>query len=134
MVIRYSTDTTISVNDFIDVLQRSSLDERRPVDDADCMSKMIEHADIIATAWDADKLVGIARCVTDFAYACYLSDLAVDKHYQRQGIGKALQKVCEDMLGPKCSLILLAAPKAAEYYPHIGYTQHMSCWVKKPSS
>ena len=78
---------------------------------------------------DGDLLVGVARSVTDFAYCCYLSDLAVCADYQRQGIGLELQRRTLAMLGPRCKLILLAAPAAAGYYPHIGFERHESCWV-----
>jgi len=40
----------------------------------------------MVTAWHEDKLIGVARSITDFHYACYLSDLAVYKEYQKQGI------------------------------------------------
>lgn len=134
MAIQYHTDKQISVTEFKDLLNRSTLGERRPIDDDACLQAMLDHADILASAWDQNLLVGIARCVTDFAYCCYLSDLAVDQAYQRQGIGQQLQDCYEQRLGPKCTVILLAAPKAVDYYPHIGYQSHPSCWIKKLSS
>ena len=131
MAIHFHTDKRITVDAFRDLLSRSTLGERRPIDDSACLEAMLTHADILATAWDAERLVGVARCVTDFAYCCYLSDLAVDQDYQRQGIGQQLQSTYEALLGPTCTVILLAAPKAVDYYPHIGYEQHQSCWIKK---
>ncbi len=129
MNITYKTDQTITVETFIDLLKRSGLAERRPVEDLECIQGMIEACDLLVTAWDESLLVGIARSVTDFHYACYLSDLAVDKEYQKEGIGKELQRATQRELGPHCKLILIAAPQAQDYYKHIGYTKSTRCWV-----
>ena len=94
-----------------------------------CMRGILENADLTVTAWDGDRLVGVARSVTDFHYACYLSDLAVHRDYQNRGIGKALQKITQAQLGEQCKLILIAAPAAHSYYGHIGYTNNPRCWV-----
>lgn len=119
----------ISTEDFIDILNRSTLGERRPVDDLECIESMIQNADIIVTAILDEKIVGVARAVTDFSYCCYLSDLAVDVSFQHQGIGKKLIQKVREQLGSKCKMILLSAPAAVEYYPKIGFTQHSSAWV-----
>lgn len=119
----------LSAEEFIDLLNRSTLGERRPVDDRECIESMIKNADIIVTAVADEKIVGVARAVTDFSYCCYLSDLAVDVSYQHQGIGKKLIQKVREQLGIKCKLILLSAPAAVEYYPKIGFSQHPSVWV-----
>lgn len=90
---------------------------------------MIANSNLVVSAWDGDRPVGIARSITDFHYACYLSDLAVDKAYQKRGIGKKLQRITQEQLGPKCKLILIAAPAADSYYEHIGYDRNERCWV-----
>ncbi|TLD71974.1 GNAT family N-acetyltransferase [Phragmitibacter flavus] len=125
----YSTDRKINCDQFVDLLQRSTLAERRPVDDPACIQAMLDHADLLCTAWDDDRLIGIARSVTDFHFCCYLSDLAVDKNYQRTGIGKQLIRLTMSMLGPKAKLILLSAPQATGYYPKIGFQSHPSAWI-----
>jgi predicted N-acetyltransferase YhbS len=91
----------------------------------------LQHADVLCTAWDGDKLVGVARSVTDFAYCCYLSDLAVDEAYQRMGIGKGLIEATKSKLGPKAFIVLLAAPKAEGYYAKVGFEAHRSAWVMR---
>ena len=128
-MIDYSTTTPLSPTTFINLLRRSTLAERRPVDDAETIAGMLANADLTVTAWDGELLVGVARSVTDFHYCCYLSDLAVDEAYQRQGIGVELIAHTQAQLGPRCNLILLAAPAAADYYGHIGFNHHPRCWI-----
>ncbi len=128
-MIHYSADMPINPTTFIDLLRRSTLAERRPVDDAETIAGMLANADLTVTAWDGELLVGVARSVTDFNYCCYLSDLAVDEAYQRQGIGVELIAHTQAQLGPRCNLILLAAPAAADYYGHIGFNHHPRCWI-----
>jgi GNAT superfamily N-acetyltransferase len=132
MQIVYESARAISPAEFVDVLKRSTLAERRPVDDVETMAAMVKHANLICTAWAGEKLVGVARSLTDFAYCCYLADLAVDATYQRQGIGRRLIELTKGRLGPAAKIILLAAPKAVDYYPHIGMVRHNSAWLSAP--
>ncbi len=127
--IDYKINETITTEQFITLLNESTLGERRPIDDIDCMQGMITNSNLIVSAWQDDKLIGIARSLTDFHYACYLSDLAVSKDYQRSGIGKQLQILTQEQLGPRCKIILLAAPAANEYYQHIGFSHNPRCWI-----
>ena len=129
MEIIYRSDAPVSAAQFAEVLKHSTLGERRPVDNESCLQGMLDHSDLLVTAWAGDQLVGIARSVTDFHFCCYLSDLAVDQTYQRFGIGKQLQSKTQEHLGPECMLILLAAPAADSYYGHVGYSRHERCWV-----
>ena len=129
MSIVYKINTPVTTDQFIELLHRSTLGERRPVEDRECMEGMVKNSNLMISAWDGEKLVGIARSVTDFHFACYLSDLAVDKEYQRMGVGKKLQVITQEQLGPKCNLILIAAPGANSYYEHIGFANNPRCWV-----
>jgi ribosomal protein S18 acetylase RimI-like enzyme len=129
MSIRYEPSRPIAESEFIDLLGRSTLAERRPVDDPKTITAMLRHADLLCTAWDGDKLVGVARSVTDFEFCCYLSDLAIDEAYQRRGIGRELIALTKSQLGSKAFIILLAAPKAEGYYPKIGFDAHRSAWI-----
>jgi len=129
MQIQYKVNQRISSQQFIDVLRGSELGARRPIDDIECINGMLENANLLVSAWDSGKLVGIARSVTDFHYACYLSDLAVLETHQKHGIGKQLQILTQKQLGPKCKLILIAAPAANDYYNKIGFTHNPRCWV-----
>lgn len=127
--IEYALEPQLEAREFIDVLRRSTLAERRPVDHLPTIAGMLAHADIIATARSSSGLlVGISRAITDFNFCTYLSDLAVDEAYQGRGIGRELIRRTHLAAGLKTSLILLAAPKAETYYPHIGMLRHNSCW------
>jgi predicted N-acetyltransferase YhbS len=129
MEVLYQLEPTLSPAEFIDVLARSTLAERRPVDDLATMRAMLSNADVILTARVGGTLVGVSRAVTDFAFCTYLSDLAVDEAYQRRGIGRELVRRTHEAAGLHTTLILLAAPKARDYYPHIGMERHDSCWI-----
>lgn len=129
MDIEYKVNEPVTTDQFVEVLRRSMLGERRPVDDRECIEGMIANGNLTVTAWDGGELVGIARSVTDFHYACYLSDLAVSKSHQNYGIGKRLQALTQEQLGPKCTLILIAAPAANDYYDHIGFSNNPRCWI-----
>lgn len=127
--ITYAIEPGLSVEEFIDVLTRSTLAERRPVADRERIAGMLKHANLIVTARCGTLLVGVSRALTDFHFATYLSDLAVDEAFQRRGIGKELIRRTHEAGGPRSMLVLLAAPKAVDYYPHVGMKKHESCWI-----
>ena len=129
MSIEYKINAPVSTDQFIELLRESTLGERRPIEDRECMEGMVKNSNLMVTAWHGEELVGIARSMTDFHYACYLSDLAVHGKYQKTGVGKKLQVITQEKLGPKCKLILVAAPTANSYYEHIGFTNNQRCWV-----
>jgi ribosomal protein S18 acetylase RimI-like enzyme len=131
MTITYRDNAEITVTTAVNLYQRSTLGERRPIHRPDIFAQMLAHADITITAWDGDKLVGICRTLTDYGYVAYLADLAVDVDYQRQGVGKQLVAETERRLGPDCMIVLLAAPQANEYYAKIGFTHNPRAWVKR---
>jgi len=131
MKITYSSNKAITAEEFIDVLKRSTLAERRPVNDLQRIQSMLDHGNILITAWHDTKLVGVSRAMSDFSFCTYLSDLAVDEKYQHQGIGKELVRLTHQTAGENCSLVLLAAPAAEVYYPKIGMEQFAHCFVIK---
>lgn len=125
----FRIEPELGAAEFIDLLRRSTLAERRPVDDLPTIIGMLANADLIVTARTAEgQLVGVSRAITDFSYCTYLSDLAVDVAFQRRGIGQELLRRTHAAAGLRTSLILLAAPQAESYYPRIGMQQHHSCW------
>ncbi|MCL4790361.1 MAG: GNAT family N-acetyltransferase [Verrucomicrobia bacterium] len=130
-MITYRTGNDLDLDAVIELYRASTLGERRPVDDRERMRLMLANANLVVTAWDGELLVGIARSVSDFSYATYLSDLAVRLSHQRQGIGRELIRRTR-LLGGQATLILLSAPKAVEYYPRLGMKLHPSAWILAP--
>jgi GNAT superfamily N-acetyltransferase len=130
-MIHYRNDAKVGAEDAIDLYVRSTLGERRPINSKDTFEAMLKNANLTITAWDQDKLIGIARSLTDFAYVNYLADLAVDQQYQRRGIGKELIAQTQKCLDPNCMIVLVAAPKANEYYGHIGFEHNPRAWILK---
>lgn len=126
-MISYGVENDLSADEFIAVLQRSALGERRPVNDPARIAAMLSHGNLILTARDNGNIVGVARSLSDFSFCTYLSDLAVDRDYQRKGIGKELIRRTW-LVAPEAKLILLAAPAAVHYYPHIGMKRHEHCF------
>ena len=128
-MIEYSADQSITTDQFIDLLQRSTLAERRPIHDRARMDGMLRYGNVLITAWHNDLLVGVSRALCDFSFCCYLSDLAEDEKYQNQGIGKELIRLTHEKSGKHTTLILLAAPKAVGYYPKIGMERFTDCFL-----
>jgi len=129
-MITYRGGNDLDLNAVIELYRASTLGERRPVDDRERMKLMLANANLVVSAWDGGLLVGIARSVSDFSYATYLSDLAVRLSHQKQGIGRELIRRTQ-VQGGRASVILLSAPKAVEYYPRIGMKHHPSAWWLK---
>ncbi len=129
--IRYRYGNDLDLDQVIELYRASTLGERRPVDDRQVMAAMLRHGNVTVSAWDANLLVGISRTLTDFAYVGYLSDLAVRESHQKLGIGTQLIQRTREKMGPRSMLVLLSAPKAADYYPKVGLHQHPSAWVLK---
>jgi predicted N-acetyltransferase YhbS len=131
--ITYRLGNDLDLDLVIDLYRESTLGERRPIHDKDCMAAMIQNANLVVTAWAESLLVGIARSLSDFAYCTYLSDLAVRQTHQRQGIGRELVRRTRQA-GGNARIILLAAPRAVDYYPHIGFTRHPQAWTLDPEA
>ena len=124
----YSLEPNLQAAEFRQILMDSRLAERRPAIDLDRLHRMLRNADLIVTARLDGVLVGIARSVTDFAYCCYLSDLAVSKSAQGLGIGRELIAQTRQHCGPEVSVILLGAPGAVTFYESIPMPRHANAF------
>ena len=131
-MIEYKIGNDWDIDEVIAVYRASSLGARRPVDDRERMQHMLRNANLVVTAWDGELLVGISRALSDFSYVTYLSDLAVRESHQRRGIGKELIRRTHREAGPQTRLVLLSAPAAESYYPHVGFTRHPQAWWLQP--
>lgn len=127
--ITYSFDRKLNADQIIELCLSAGL--IRPTEDKDRMQAMFDNSNLILTAWSGDLLVGFARSVTDFVYCCYLSDLAVRKEFQKQGIGKELVYRTKAHIGDKVMLLLLAMPAAIGYYPKIGMEKADNAFIIK---
>lgn len=126
-VIAYRLGNDLDLDAVIDLYRASTLG-RRPVDDRERMAKMVSNSNLVITAWDGEGIVGIARSLTDWVYATYLSDLAVRVSHQRSGIGRELIRRTQAE-APAAQIVLLAAPAAQGYYGRVGFDPHPSAWV-----
>jgi predicted N-acetyltransferase YhbS len=129
--IRRENGADLNLDEVLAVYRSSGLGERRPIAETERMAAMVLHANLVLTCRIDGELVGIARSISDFSYVTYLSDIAVALEHQRSGIGKALIDATRKE-APQAKIVLLSAPAATDYYPHIGFTQHHSAWVLNP--
>ena len=132
-MISYRSGNDLGLEAVIELYRASTLGERRPVDDRERMALMLRNANLVVTAWEGELLVGIARSVSDFSFATYLSDLAVRLSHQRRGVGRELIRRTRE-LGGQSTVILLSAPKAVDYYPRVGFTHHPQAWLLAPDT
>jgi predicted N-acetyltransferase YhbS len=132
-MITYRTGNDLDVDAVIALYNASTLGERRPVANREKFEQMLRHANLVISAWDDEQLVGIARSFTDYSFVTYLSCLVVRDTHQRHGIGKELMRRTQLAAGDDVRIVLLSAPQAVNYYPHVGFTQHMSAWTLGPN-
>ncbi|MBS0221124.1 MAG: GNAT family N-acetyltransferase [Proteobacteria bacterium] len=124
----YAREDHLSADEYIDVVKKSGLN--RPIEDRGRVERMLAHANLIVTARQDGRLVGFARSLSDFCFCCYLSDLAVDKACQGQGIGRRLiEETRAQAGGPMTTTLLLAAPTALTYYQGIKMPQANNCFL-----
>jgi N-acetylglutamate synthase-like GNAT family acetyltransferase len=129
MQVTYEFVQKMDAAEAADVFKKSGI--TRPTDDLNRIQRMLDNADMIVTARHNGQLVGIARAITDYAYCCYLSDLAVDAEYQHRGIGKQLVRRIQEKIGDEVALILISAPNAVAYYPKIGFEKSDKAFIIK---
>jgi len=101
----------------------------RPTKDIPRIAQMFANANIVISAWDGARLIGVSRALTDYSYCCYLSDLAVDVAYQKHGIGRELIRRTQSIIGEQVSLVLMSAPGAMAYYPKVGFALADNAYV-----
>ena len=128
-MIDYRRDVPLRTEDIVRVFQASGI--RRPIDDAARIGRMFAQSNLVLSAWEGERLVGVCRALTDFSYCCYLSDLAVDQAFQRRGIGSGLVERLRAALGDEVSIVLLSAPAAMGYYPGLGFAPAGNAFVLK---
>jgi GNAT superfamily N-acetyltransferase len=119
--IRFASEDKLDVQEFRRVLIDSGLGTIRPVEDPERLARMLGNANLIVTARREDgELIGVARCITDHCWCCYLSDLAVSSTAKGLGIGRGLVAEVRQRLGPEVAIFLASVPDAAGFYERIG--------------
>ena len=119
MKFTFTFDKIPDIQEIINIYDTAVL--KRPTEDLERITKMYKNSSLVIAAWHEEKLVGVARSLTDFSYCCYLSDLAIHPDYQQHGIGKKLIELTQEKIGDECMLLLLSVPTAMEYYPKVGF-------------
>jgi Predicted acetyltransferase len=127
MNIKYSFDKRPTADQIIELYDNADLP--RPTYDRERIQKMFDNSNLIVTAWDNDLLVGVSRSITDWAWACYLSDLAVRDKYKKEGIGRQLINLTKEKVGDQSMVLLLSVPTAMEYYPKVGFKKQESSFI-----
>ncbi|KAA2239009.1 GNAT family N-acetyltransferase [Chitinophaga agrisoli] len=121
MEITYKNDVMPPVDKIIELYNAAGLP--RPTNDAERMKTMFQHSNLVVSAWDGEKLVGISRTITDWVWCSYLADLAVSPDYKESGIGKELIRLTRERIGEQAMILLLSVPGAMDYYPKVGFTK-----------
>ncbi len=127
MEISYSITKIPLPEQVIELYDNSGLS--RPTNDYERIKKMLENSNLIVTAWKDELLIGIARCITDWVWSCYLADLAVRDEFKKEGIGKKLIELTQEKVGEQSIVLLLSVPSAMEYYPKVGFIKQESSFI-----
>lgn len=121
MNITYKYDITPTAEQVCELYDKAGLP--RPTHDKERIAKMYAHSNLIVTAWSGEQLVGVSRCITDWAWSTYLADLAVDPTLHKSGIGRRLIELTQEKLGEQSMILLLSVPTAMEYYSRVGFSK-----------
>jgi GNAT superfamily N-acetyltransferase len=125
--VEYRVNYPLDPVEVVRVFDKSGI--KRPTSDLPRIARMFSAPNLVISAWVAATLVGVSRSLTDYAYCCYLSDLAVDQDYQGRGIGRELVRRAHALIGEEVNLILLSAPNAMSYYPSLGFELAQNAFV-----
>jgi len=123
-MIRYSSSERLEPAEYVAFLGRSGLGSEYPRKAfADRIAALLRNADVRVTArTGSGRLVGVCLGLTDFAYFLFLTDLGVDREFERQGIGKELVRLAHEAAGGPAdiSLITWANSRVAAFYESCG--------------
>ncbi len=126
MTITYSIGGPLTAEEAADLLSKDGF--ARPLDDLARVQRMLDNADVLITARDGERLAGFVRALSDFAYYCFVAELAVEPDYQRRGIGKDLLLRLREATGAHVNMVLTASEGADTYYPHLGWERVNRSW------
>ena len=129
----FARETDLPAAEFRRALIESGLGATRPIDDTPRLQAMLAGAGLVMTARIDGRLVGVARCLTDFSWNCYVSELAVSASAQGLGVGQGLLQAVRRELGPEVSVVLASVPEAVDFYERIGMPRlpDAFCWKRE---
>ena len=114
----------LTAEEYIDFLKRTDLGSQYPKERfAERIPRLLENASIsLAARNDENRLIGVLLGLTDFAYWLYVTDLGVDRDYERQGIGRSLMKQAHELAGGEkdIAVYLIANEDAVPFYEKLG--------------
>ncbi|MEM1044120.1 MAG: GNAT family N-acetyltransferase [Bacteroidota bacterium] len=102
----------------------------RPTGDHAAIERMFDRSSLVLSAWLGDRLVGLARVLTDGEQFSFLCDLAVEPDVQGAGIGK---KLIDEVLA-RCAgteLILRDSNLSGGFYERLGFVRVENGWMKQ---
>lgn len=114
----------ISAEEYIEFLKRTDLGSQYPKERfAERIPKLVKNVSISLVARNADSLlVGVLFGLTDFCYWLYITDLGVDRAYERRGIATKLMKKAHELAGGEkdIAVYLIANEDAVPFYEKLG--------------
>ena len=114
----------VSAEEYTDFLKRTDLGSQYPKERfAQRIARLVDSVSISLTARNAEGLlVGALFGLTDFAYWLYVTDLGVDRDYERRGIGRRLMKAAHELAGGEkdIAVYLIANENAVPFYEKCG--------------
>lgn len=128
-MLSYQVESGFDLEEMLALYKASGIN--RPIDNPSRMATLLASANLLVTARQEGKLVGLARCMTDKAWVVYICDLLVDKSAQHQGFGKELLRQVQHVTGPEVQQLLHSAQSAMRYYPKVGYQLCHNAFVIK---
>lgn len=121
-MITYSEER-LGADSYIDFLKRTNLGSQYPKERfRERIERLVKNVSISLVAKDGKKIVGVLFGLTDFAYWLYVTDLGVDRDYEKQGIGRTMMKMAHETAGGEkdIAVYLIANDKAVPFYEKIG--------------
>lgn len=114
----------IDAAEYVEFLKRTNLGSQYPKERfPQRIQKLVENVSIsLAARTESGLLVGVLFGLTDYAYWLYVTDLGVDRHYERRGIGKRLMKAAHEKAGGEkdIAVYLIANEDAIPFYEKLG--------------
>ena len=114
----------LTAEEYIDFLKRTDLGSQYPEERfAERIPRLLHNASISLVARNKElRVIGVLLGLTDFAYWLFVTDLGVDRDYERQGIGSRLMKQAHEMAGGETDIAvyLIANEQAVSFYEKLG--------------